>query len=104
MTPFPTLTSETNFVIEQITRKPDMSGDFVVTLRLTDGERRSLCVSHDMLFDFGTFRAAALFGANVLLRHEAEEETPEGRLAWLNIISEAIIRGNERPALTKGGD
>ena len=102
MTPLPRLTSETGFVIEQVARKPDTSGDFVVTLRLTDGERRSLCVSHDMLFDFGAFRAAALFGANVLLRHEAEEQTLEGRLAWLNIVSEAIIRGNERPVAPKG--
>lgn len=102
MTPLPKLTSETGFVIEQVTRKPDTSGDFAVTVRLTGGERRTVCVRYDTLLDFGAFRAAALVGTNVLLRHEAEEQTLEGRLEWLNMVSEAIIHGNEQPAAPKG--
>ncbi|MEK6262245.1 MAG: hypothetical protein AABP62_26910 [Planctomycetota bacterium] len=104
MTPRPKLTSEANVVIEQVVRKPDIPGDFVVTFRLADGERRSVCVSYKVLLDFAEFRAAALFSANVFLRHEAEQGTPESLCVWLGVISEAIIRGNERPAATKGGD
>ena len=92
MRDYPKLITATDFSIEKVTRKPDLSGEFNVTLKLTDGERRSVVGHYEMLFDFEAFRAAALFAANVLLLHPAQERTPNGRTAWLTLISEAIKR------------
>ena len=103
MTTVPKLTTQKDFVIEQVTRKPIPSGDFTVTIKLTEDDRRTLVVSYETLLDFEKFRAAALFVNNVLLRHQAEERNPLGRISWLELLSEAIKRGMAKQQQTHAG-
>ncbi len=95
MKPQPTLTRDGKFTIESVTRHSDANDSFRVSLRLTNGERRSVLVNAEMLFDFGAFRIAALIGANVYLRHEAEELTTEAQQVWLDLIDEAISQSED---------
>ena len=99
----PKLTTAEKFTIEEVTRKSDTSGDFVVTIRFADGERRTINVSFQVLLEFGAFSEAALFAANVLLRHQAEERTPLGRIAWLELLSEAIERSTSKEQRPQAG-
>jgi hypothetical protein len=90
MRQFPTLTSDAAFSIERVTRRPDLSFEFDVIVKLSNGERRSVCVTYTSLTDFVAFSSAALASANVLLRHEGEMSTAQGRRAWLDLIDAAI--------------
>lgn len=103
MRELPKLTTAKSFVIEQVARDSEMSCAFIVTLSLADGERRKFVVSHDALLDFVKFSEAALAGANVLLRHPAEERTPLGRIAWLELLSEAIERSTSKEQRPQAG-
>ena len=103
MTTMPKLTTTDNFTIEEVTRKSDTSGNFAVTIRFMDGERRTIDVSYQVLLDFGAFSEAALFAANVLLRHQAEDRSPKNRFSWLKTISEAIERSTSKEQRPQAG-
>ncbi len=103
MTTIPKLITAKSFVIEQVARESDMNCGFIVTLRLADDERRKFVVLHDALLNFDKFSEAALAGANVLLRHPAEERTPLGRIAWLELLSEAIERSTSKEQRPQAG-
>lgn len=95
MRSLPTLTRDGDFIIEKVTRHSDPNLSFRVSLRLANGEHRSFLVSAEVLFEFDAFRIAALEGANVFLRHEAEERNPEGQQSWLDLIDEAISQSED---------
>lgn len=92
--PIPILTCDRGFTIERLTRNDECGSEFPfrVTIRLSDRTHHEFRVRDNVLFDFGEFRTAALFGANVYLRHEAETDTQENRQAWLDLIEQAIRR------------
>ncbi len=90
MKSLPKLTRDGRFTIESVTRHSGPEGSFRVSLRLSNRERRHVVVNAEALFDFNTFRIAALVQANVYLRHDAETRTPERQQHWLDEIDEAI--------------
>ena len=92
--PISILTCDRGFTIERLTRNDERGSEFPfrVSLRLSDRTQHEFRVRAPVLFDYEEFRMAALYGANVYLRHEAETGTEEGRIAWLDLIEQAIQR------------
>lgn len=89
--PHPLITTN-NFSIERIAPCREYESHFELTLLIAGNERRDIYVANTDLLNFIAFRSAALRCACVVLRHEAEDRTPEGRRAWLDLIDEAIRR------------